>query len=397
MSYSISKQLQQLLAVLIVTHSAAICTTSAQERVRIPPEVLRENAVVLRRNARALPAQESAVDLQVGEYVFAHMPGVVNRSTVMDTARWTLPYRLEGIAETGLRVVLYTIVDIAGEGLRLHQGEPGFSTTAYLWVRDSLDPRSNVPLGNAVTLVLMGELDSVEPDVIEITRTNTPVPSRLASLAPDKDTLEFVVRPSFADAFDRIPIRVVRPRMSLTASPKKVQAFGIGSVRLTITAEGHPQPAGINVVVSSNTLDTDSPLKLDANGHVTTRLRSAGVGQTTIEARAAGFRTVSDTVEMVFPWFFLVAVLIGSVLGSVVRACWKGCTIRKYTFWLLTGFLFALLLVAGFRYVLLAVWPADILDAASASLVGQCAFAALGAAFAPSAMKKLGAKLEGKS
>lgn len=230
---------------------------------------------------------------------------------------WRLPFAVVQITEvTGIKQTLRCEALLVG-GWLMAEGEV-LSGTLKLRLADLENPNSQAPLEQPISIVVSASPGETSPTDLIIKKANTFTDVEIStSLDPH------FVKVNIIPAFDATPIRLRVPVMrhiALAASPAKVQGFGLESARIEVSINPPPKNP-VTVKLSSNS-GKPSPAEVIIIGaeaqYVT--LRSQGTGTALLKAKATMTTGNSLEVSFDFPLSFLVAALIGGMIGSVLKA-----------------------------------------------------------------------------
>ena len=165
-------------------------------------------------------------------------------------------------------------------------------------------------------LKVLGDADSTRPDSVVMRRTN----AQDETIRVYADGSTDSVRVQIVPAFDRRGVDLwlqVRQTLMFENPPRSIQGLGVETATLTVNTRGNSRDtAVVTVTPSKGSLDTRSVTV--ANAGAVVKLRSAGLGDVTIDASARGWAPARITIVYRFPFEFLGAALAGGVLGGLV-------------------------------------------------------------------------------
>jgi len=234
-----------------------------------------------------------------------------------------------------------------------------------MWLEDSLQQSRVEPLGQTVQLVLNGSLDSLAPGILTFGAANTIDSVRLVATSPIGDAVQVSAQLLPApqpDAYE-FAVPVVHPTLTVSASPKRVQGYGMEFARVTLAVSGLPDPEGVRIDVTSREVGVDATATLDADGMATALVRSGPPGNASFTATPPphiGFVVAADdaSTEFVVPARFGLAILLGAAIGALISVVYgKQAGARRLVATWLFGFLISCFIVAGGKLVL----PPDLL------------------------------------
>jgi hypothetical protein len=142
-----------------------------------------------------------------------------------------------------------------------------------------------------------------------------------------------------------VPVPFLAPRVRILG-PETIAGFGLGVGTLSIQ-----RPAGLRgylkeVVLSTSRGNLDpTPVKLRDTGSGEAELRSSGLGEARITLVSGQFVADEVVVHFTFPWSFLVAIVIGALIGGGLWT--KGNGTGGFVAGLLGGFVTGLLACIG--------------------------------------------------
>lgn len=266
---------------------------------------------------RQLATASPILQLRPGQYVIDQTGTAASVDTAGNRVRYSLPIRLVGADATGRRVSLRPVVEIEMGGLRVQPAQ-NFSGSIRIGVEDETQGPPQ-PLGMAFQMLVTANADSVSPASVSVDHTNLPFDSvRIVALGPG-DSVRVRVRPTFDQAVE-LDIPVVWPIVTLDASPRRIQGFGLETAVLTLQANGLPPSMSVAVALNADRSRTEpSSVQLGAANVSTVVIRSNGIGIDSVAASGALLRSTPIAVEYVFPWAFLFASLLGGVVGGLIR------------------------------------------------------------------------------
>jgi hypothetical protein len=307
---------------------AGLSSVAAMHQVKLPRGDIRSLMVLRAAGASAVPQTTGKVTVRQGELAAAKVAGEPvpvesdAPATPASTTRkqWALPYQILGVDEQGEEFDLSPMIE--AEGFR-PTGQAGrFAAKVFIGVKNRKNPHVQAPLNPAIGMTVVAPVETVVPQKVELIRTNDPVEVTLGAVNPASPVRVKVI-PSFDPEGTAVDLVVSRGSLTLEASPRQIQGFGLETSKITVTSAGIPNPKGIGVTLSCDkgSLEAES-LTLDDQGRTSTTLRSIGTG----EARVAAVSAAADAenagplpVEFRPPWLFLASSLAGGVAGAVIR------------------------------------------------------------------------------
>ena len=245
-------------------------------------------------------------------------PGEVIAVQVDSTDGKTLPFRFLS-TDSAASATLYLRPAIEIEPLVYTPSSASFLGALHVGLDDSLNPAEAHTLPSPIPFLLSGDGVAVMPNALSVKHTNLPF-ERVTLASPGAMVQESVrvhIRPAFNPSGVDIWVPIERPAIALEPVTPRVAGLGLA------VALGHvtmPPDAGAapTVVRLTATHAVPEPSELSLAGGETrdTKVRSVGIGTDTLYARSDRFH--SEPVALVYEWpvRFLVASLLGGLLGS---------------------------------------------------------------------------------
>ena len=223
------------------------------------------------------------------------------------------------IGETGRAIPLMPEITAIQGGIRYLDG--GYTGSFLVALRDSTRPGPGDTLPSPVRLQVFAlDLGEMSPSHIDIAHTNRVYPGLVFHSTDADSAVRFrVFTPALSTGMD-ITIPVTHAKLSLIASPRRIQGFGLEQTKLIVELPRGAGQGEIDVTLDSeNASPEPRTLRVSPGQRVEASLRSAWYG--TVSITAVGGQLDSDPVEVVYgvPWRFLASVLAGSVIGGVLR------------------------------------------------------------------------------
>jgi hypothetical protein len=193
-----------------------------------------------------------------------------------------------------------------------------FVGVMLIGLEDSLRRGQQLTLSTPIAVQVTGDADGYDPMDLSILHTNVPYARVKIRATSPKDTVRILVQPTFDPAGVHTPIPVARPPMQVRVSQPAIQGFGLQTAKVTISVTGAPEGLPVVVWSTRGRLDTDT-LSLSAQGVASTNVRSEGLGQATVHAELGQLASGLVPIEYEVPWGFLVAAILGGLLGAFIR------------------------------------------------------------------------------
>lgn len=236
-----------------------------------------------------------------------------------------LPYKIITLDQKGERLDLRVIAYLHGGGLRARGGTAGFQGKLSVGVQDEAEnhgPRSF----KAIEMLITGDVDTVSPERVTLTRTNDLRPIELQALHP-RDPVSVTIIPmaissaNVASKNETIVVPIVWAELSVTVSPVTIQGFGLETAEVTVRSHGLRQPEGVEVALATDRGSLEATtLVLNDQGSAATTIRSVSSGVARIEARGTTAQQPAHA-ELTFavPWFFVFFAVAGGMVGAILR------------------------------------------------------------------------------
>lgn len=232
-----------------------------------------------------------------------------------------LPVRLVTVDRSGTQVLTLSIrVAAEGGGLTFNEATKDFSGDVLIGIEDSARRNEQIALGRPMELQITSDAGRVEPQTIRIAHTNIPWQRvKLVARSP-RDTVHVVIRAVFAPDGHAAPILVDRPRIEVRPAAANIQGLGLEAVRVTVTVPQFLRGDTVTLTLWSDNGGLDaSTLRIPPSGTAEVGLRSSGLGRNTIHAEISGIALGQAPIRYTLPWPFLLAAVLGGVLGTLIR------------------------------------------------------------------------------
>ncbi len=180
---------------------------------------------------------------------------------------------------------------------------------------DAEADNGNLPRPLSVLVQATGA--SVNPQPVEVTQFGHWYPVRI-SVSNPKAPYEVTVTAHPADPGTTSALAIVPPTVTFSPRTRRVVGYGIGKVRIGVTARSISEVAGITVPVQADRGElSEDRVELDGNGDGDISLRSAGVGV----ARVVAGDPFSGGVDVEFtsPVPFLALAALGGLAGAFLQ------------------------------------------------------------------------------
>ncbi len=205
-------------------------------------------------------------------------------------------------------------------GLRC--GRSGCAGVVRIGVIDATRPLERIELPNEMSIDLYGP-DSVSPSPVLLNATRVLSPIRIQSRTQD---VVLRVHPVGLPSVDvPLPVRTLQLRMSVAS--RTIDAWGLEHTELHLAAlQG--LDAGDTVDVSLQAAGVrvqPSVVRLTANTGAFAQIRSRSPGAGSITAQGPSYvQSAEASVQITWPWLFMVFTLIGGLIGAYFRQRYFG-------------------------------------------------------------------------
>ena len=284
-----------------------------------PSEVTRAAAG---RIERVSPSVDS-LRVRPGVVVAIHLGDIIGRSRAAadgGPSRLTLP-RLYIVISASGRDTLLLRPDVLADELQYDDGAGVFRGVLQLGLLDSLEPSRTDRFLTPIRFLLSAPGADIQPREFAIDHANLPYTTvRLRTPLPE-DTLRLRIRDQLDPHEVVAPIAVRRTLIALEPVSRSIPGLGLGAtaIHVTLPAEAGPGPKTVRLRALRGTPDP-STVPLTGGATADVKIRAVGLGRDTVSAQAGPLRAVP--VEIVYqpPVLFLLAALVGGVVGSLVAA-----------------------------------------------------------------------------
>lgn len=184
----------------------------------------------------------------------------------------------------------------------------------------NIDPRSRVRSLSAPEVIEVSSAGTATPSPVTVTNTSPP----LTEITIRVPTAADGARVRVVTRFDSEGIELtvpIQPQISVALGAGAIEGWGIGTSTVTVTTAGLRNPEGrpVSLTVDPHGYIEHASVRLDANGHAETELRSESTGKATVTAQLIGLPEARDSMHFDFPFRTLVASLLGSLVGALIR------------------------------------------------------------------------------
>jgi hypothetical protein len=291
--------------------------------VRVPQRPLNASALVVRRGhpIASLPAGVDSMRLRPGDYFILRTAAGVRRIERAGAVSFEFPLLFSGLDAAGAALDARPNVEVEGGGLRYVPGRGDFAGSIMLGLLSVSAPASTQRLGRRVNVLITATADSLDSAQVTLDHTNLPFKRiRLVALSAPPDTVLVHIRTDLDTGIVTIPVPVLRPTLKLSANPKRIAGFGLEDATLAIETQAVGRPETLVVTVTASKGKVASPqVPLSRAGTASSSIRSRGLGRDTVTAMSQPLRPGVDVVDFVFPWGFLIAAVLGGIVGGLIH------------------------------------------------------------------------------
>ena len=263
---------------------------------------------------------------------------------------------------------------------------------------DLADRRGTISLDHPVMIQFHTTNAEVRPNSVKIERTGTEGYTSVTVLCERHDLEASVTaHGNVLDESCVLPILARLSDLQITASPKKVAGYGLGTATLMVRrlAEDRTELADqsdLSVTLVTVRGNLASTLTIPANkSSAEIVLRSSGLGLITVTASASGLSPKEERLEYIFPLSLIVWACLGGCLGGVCRS-FKGA--KRGPNWLLKNCLRGCalgLLAAAFVFagLITGILPSSLIGTELGAFVSAAVFSYGGTALLENYLKPL--------
>ncbi len=205
------------------------------------------------------------------------------------------------------------------EGAPLEFTGTAFRGSVALGLVDTLQPDRAVTLPVPIWFHLSADAGTVSPSDVPIRHTSLPPSAAVVTAAAPGDSLRLLVQPALTLTPITTWLAVHRTLLAVEPATARIPGFGLGRTELHISVPAEAGPARRDIVLSARHGAPDPSVVSLAGGETgRSAIRSSGVGRDTVTATSGPLRSVP--LELVYSWplLFLVAALLGGIVGSVM-------------------------------------------------------------------------------
>lgn len=276
---------------------------------------------------RAAPSSvRPQVSLRPGEVLVARTG---DRATATATATPTpgggapadtvfrLPYTYVGLDRAGSSAMVYRPFYVPQGPLRYRPEQDAFAGTFLLGLQDTAAGSRAEELGTPVRVRFgFGDVDSIAPDSVVLRQTNAQLELVHVFASTAMDSVRVLVVPASDPRGVGIWLRV-QPALAFDQVPSRIQGLGVEGATVVVGVRGTRLRDSIPVSLSVSRGSLESNRVLLSEGGSAVKLHSAGLGAAVLTARAPGVTAIRTTIVYGWPAVFVLAALLGGVLGAL--------------------------------------------------------------------------------
>jgi hypothetical protein len=173
-----------------------------------------------------------------------------------------------------------------------------------------------------------------DPEELQVDHSGLPLSKIRISAAQAAGGLTVSVASPFNP--EGVPVVLdLAPSFSLSVS-KAFDGLGLEAATVAVSATGLVKPEGqiVQLTVDGPARAEEHQLRLDKDGRAATRLRSVGVGPTSVTAQLAGFPPAEASTMATLPVLTIVSSLLGGLVGGLIRLLPEVRRNTGWRFWL---------------------------------------------------------------
>jgi len=247
-------------------------------------------------------------------------PSLLPSALPATAAAFAMPYRWMTVDSAGVQRVLVPYFVLLGGGLSYDVESRLYKGRALIGVEDTLNQSAGpVTLARPLRMLLSTTKGGrISPEQIAIAHTSLDYDS-VHIESPDSNLVHISTGADRTGIF--IPIPVLSMTVSMTPQQPTIQGFGLGTTDIGVTLPRGMRRTDTAVVSFSAPGSFVSPNKVRVSGAegATVRLRSGLPGRHAISAFIDGVEVGQTQVVSETPISFLVATLLGILLGGAAR------------------------------------------------------------------------------
>jgi len=164
------------------------------------------------------------------------------------------------------------------------------------------------------------KLDVINPERIELNRTNTSSPE--INCRGDNglvDSVDVKIVTEFKPEGYVFHLNI-EPYLEIMSRKNNIQGMGIEEATMSLMLLGTTNDDSLDVSLDVSLGSVDpTDMKVYPDKPEQFKVRSASLGEAVVTAYAPNIRTIEKSFTYVFPWLFIVMALIGGILGTLAK------------------------------------------------------------------------------
>jgi hypothetical protein len=317
---------------------SAFCQ-SPEVRVEARPEArprLRASAGDVARHLRLVPGDnarmidaggirrfEANAVMPLADELLVVQPDA-ERAVVAESKKFTtLPFKLQLVDTATLTTrELWPVIHPVREVLEFDGTAHAFVGEVLIGLVDKNGVTSTIALPEVLTLQLVTSLGAAVPNSVKISHAGPPFASVALKVADDVPDMRLKILWGLEtdDHIERVfPLR--KPKVEVSVNPSRIAGFGLAVADITVHAPGAAARNVKTAIVSHDRgrLEGTQQVVLDDQGMGIAHLRSVGVGTAKVRVTVPTYEPGEHDVSFHWPIAFLVAAILGGLVGGVVR------------------------------------------------------------------------------
>ncbi len=180
----------------------------------------------------------------------------------------------------------------------------------------AITPGGATKLAAPIVFQVLGDITAIPPNS-QVDHVAPPYEDVLVTSAPPARAIEVKVVSGVAPENVSLTFPVT-PAIRVRAKPARIQGWGIEVADVSVEILGPREGVRALQLSSSRGRLAETALQIPT-GVASVQLRSAGTGLATVSASGPGLAESRLEMEFAIPWRFMLAALLGGLLGAVVR------------------------------------------------------------------------------
>jgi hypothetical protein len=232
---------------------------------------------------------------------------------------YALPTRFTALTVQGNQPVSFNIVLNVLEGLHYDAAHRKFAGHLAMALINSLNHGDTSKLTHEVPVLVGAEGAEISPVNLRFTFLGVPQ-EVLLSVPTPIDPYVVQVITALNRGLDSVVVPIHRPDIEVRPVNNVIRGLGLEETTVLIRIAGaQGQKGQVVALQTTRGLIVPSPLILDDSGTGVAKLRSAGIGGAQITATDPPFHAGQSLVEFIWPIAFVLATVIGGIVGALLR------------------------------------------------------------------------------